>query len=161
MLKIAPQLLCLLILVACVATAALAQEGAAPGASEAPAEATPFVPGLEQRVPLRGRYMPREAMERSITGVAVACCIPNEDRSLNCEIGWETPAGIGFGDAALRILATQQLTEESHADYTTRLGPRPFAQLMTFRISGERRPPASPSAAERQALCDAAMSVED
>lgn len=161
MIRTAPQILCLLTIVACVATAAFAQEGAAPEASDAPAEAAPFVPGLEQRVPMRGRYMPREAMERSITGVAVACCIPNEDRSLNCEVGWETPAGVGFGDAALRILATQQLTEESHADYMARLGPRPFAQIMTFRIQGERRPPASPSAAERQAMCDAAMPVED
>lgn len=72
MIKAAPHLLCLLMLVACIATAAFAQEGAAPEASEAPAEAASFVPGLEQRVPMRGRYMPREAMERSITGVAVA-----------------------------------------------------------------------------------------
>lgn len=161
MLSRTPTLVCLLTLVACIATAGFAQDGAVPDAPEAASEPAPFVPGLEQRVPMRGRYMPREAMERSIPGAAVVCCVPNEDRSLNCDVGWEAPEGVGFGDAALRIVATQQLREESYADYEARLAPRPFAQFMHFRISGVRSPYASPSAAERQAICDAAMPIGD
>ncbi|MEZ5972967.1 MAG: TonB family protein [Hyphomonadaceae bacterium] len=49
------------------------------------------------------RYYPRDAFMRGIAGEVVLDCDVDVDGRLSCAVASETPAGQGFGDAALRI----------------------------------------------------------
>lgn len=159
-----PQLVCLLTLVMCMATAGFAQDGAPPVGSPSPASDL-FEAHLERRPDARApaRLISPEALRRNQAGAAIICCRPRADRTLECETGWETPNGSGFGRSATRFLASQQqITEASYADYLARMDRRAFPQLMLFRWEGAVEAMMTPPPqAERQALCDAAMPIED
>lgn len=49
------------------------------------------------------RFYPQRSIQRGVEGRAVLDCAVSVTGSLSCTIVSETPAGYGFGDAALRI----------------------------------------------------------
>jgi protein TonB len=49
------------------------------------------------------RYYPREALEEGVSGVVTLTCIVIADGRINCAVVSESPAGHGFGDAALAL----------------------------------------------------------
>jgi len=49
------------------------------------------------------RHYPRRALERGREGRVVLDCVVAANRRIGCSVAEETPAGWGFGDAALRI----------------------------------------------------------
>jgi hypothetical protein len=159
----AHKLACLLTIAVCAATAAFAQDEAPSALSPAPIEEA-FEPAFERR-PDAGppqRIIPTEATRRNQAGAVIICCRPRADRTLDCETGWEAPTGLGFGRAATRFVASQQqLTESSYEDYLARSDQRAFPQPMRFQFTGAAASPPLPPREERQALCDAAMPVEN
>jgi protein TonB len=50
-----------------------------------------------------GAYYPRRARERGTEGQVVLDCLVTVEGLLNCRVASETPAGWGFGEAALQI----------------------------------------------------------
>jgi hypothetical protein len=98
----------------CLAGAALAQD-------EAPAN-----PELEyEREPTGAdyaRYFPPRYNAPGAAGVVVMCCRPNADRGLSCDVAFEAPRRVGFGEASLNIARRFRLTPESAAAYEA--GPR-------------------------------------
>jgi protein TonB len=50
-----------------------------------------------------GPYYPRRALDRGITGEVQLTCVVTTAGALDCAVASETPAGWGFGDAAIRI----------------------------------------------------------
>ena len=99
----------------CLTGAALAQHSDAP---------LVFVPEFEvQPTPteLVRNYPPR-ALQNNISGIGVLCCTPRPDRSLDCAVSTESPAGHGFGDASVRAAASYRLSPASHADLAARPG---------------------------------------
>ena len=74
---------------------------------------------------------PRAAMDREMSGMAVLCCLPGDDRKLACRAASEWPDGAGFGAAAVHISQRFRLTPASLADYRSQ--PRaPIRMEMTF-----------------------------
>lgn len=54
---------------------------------------------------------PRRAIDRGVSGLAAITCKPSADgRPTSCRIVTETPAGLGFGAAALRVVERARLT---------------------------------------------------
>jgi len=50
------------------------------------------------------RFFPPEAARKNISGEAViACTVTSEGLLADCEVVEETPAGLGFGEAALKV----------------------------------------------------------
>jgi protein TonB len=57
------------------------------------------------------RFYPPEAMDRGVTGMAVLSCTVNSGgRPLACKVIDESPAGVGFGPAALKLSAYFRMT---------------------------------------------------
>lgn len=83
------------------------QEQAAPQSPPAPAtQSEPVVitsPIWIERPRNPERYYPREAFMRGVAGEVVLDCDVDVFGRLSCAVASETPAGQGFGDAALRI----------------------------------------------------------
>lgn len=110
-----------LIVAACVAGAAVAQEGPLAFRPTWDVEPTP-----QQNV----AYYPRQALAQNISGIAVVCCRPNADRSLNCNVNSEWPAGHGFGAATQRASQAYRLSPDSALD----LERRPNVQIRLSMI---------------------------
>jgi len=49
------------------------------------------------------RHYPRGAADARRSGVAILCCVVQADGTLDCASAYESPAGEGFGDAAVQI----------------------------------------------------------
>ena len=60
---------------------------------------------------LLAKYYPRRAFENEITGSAILACTVTASGKLNaCNVVAETPAGAGFGEAALKLAAFFQMS---------------------------------------------------
>lgn len=101
-------------LVACIASAALAQDSPPP-ISEAAAEAAP-APVARQLHWVRqasarhfANAYPSRAAGAGLSGAAVLCCTVLADGRLDCTVPFEWPSGYGFGEATLRIARELQL----------------------------------------------------
>jgi hypothetical protein len=95
----------------CILGAALAQE--APRAFTPRWEAEP-------RPADYVRLYPQRALVQNVSGVAVLCCTPRADRSLDCHIGHEWPDAHGFGAASLDASRSFRLAQASYDDYQAR-----------------------------------------
>jgi hypothetical protein len=96
------------VLALCFVGAALAQTDLVPAESFAPEfEALP-----------EGRHYaslyPRSAIGNDVHGLAVMCCRPRADRTLECVHAIEWPAGYGFGAASQQIVRRFRMTPESY-----------------------------------------------
>jgi len=83
-----------------------------PIATTLPVETGPVTienPHWLQRPRDLARYYPRRAITREVEGVALLDCIVSTAGRLACQVLSETPAGYGFGDAALRIAADHRM----------------------------------------------------
>jgi hypothetical protein len=99
-----------LILGACVAGAALAQNPPIDGR---------FMPQWDQMPgphDFAGNY-PRSALSNNIPGIVHLCCTPREDRRLDCRVGFEWPESRRFGEASLTIARRFRMSHESYAAY--------------------------------------------
>jgi periplasmic protein TonB len=56
------------------------------------------------------RYYPARALDREKEGRVVLDCLVNENGSINCRVSSETPEGWDFGDAALKIARSFQMS---------------------------------------------------
>lgn len=75
---------------------------------------------------------PARALEREISGSAAVSCRSRADGSVvNCRVTSETPAGMGFGRAAIRVVQRAQLSPKS-VDAMTR--DQEFTVTMTFNL---------------------------
>jgi hypothetical protein len=107
--------LALILIGACVAGAALAQESSGrPGFSPTYESR----PGPEDFI----HNYPQPAYDQGITGAADLCCTARPDRTLDCRVGAEWPAGHGFGAASLAVAQRFRLTEESYARFAEEEG---------------------------------------
>lgn len=79
------------------------------------------------------RYYPRAAMRRDIEGYASLICTIMPDRRLDCIVAEETPAGHGFGDAALSISERFRLSEDAVTLPGYTVGER-IRQAIAFRL---------------------------
>jgi len=97
-----------LIIAACIAGAALAQEAPLVFAPHWEAEPQPadYV-----------RLYPRQALNQNVSGVAVLCCTPRADRGMDCRVAREWPADQGFGAASLNAAQRFRLTQTSYDDF--------------------------------------------
>lgn len=59
------------------------------------------------------RYFPPRALEASVSGAAMLSCLVNAHRELECVVESETPAGYGFGEAALRLSENFRLAPQT------------------------------------------------
>jgi hypothetical protein len=98
------------LIAACITGAALAQNDAAPLVFTPRWEAEPSPADYV-------RLYPRAALNQNISGVAVLCCTPRADRSLDCRVGHEWPAAQGFGAASLEAAQRFRLTQTAYEDY--------------------------------------------
>lgn len=115
------------VIVACIAGAALAQDSPPPAR---------FQPQWDERPSARdfARHMPLDVIENGVPGVVHLCCTPRDDRRLDCRVGFEWPQQRGFGDASLRIAQTFRLTPDSLAAF--RSNPEAWLQIpILFRPS--------------------------
>jgi len=109
------RLTALILAAACIAGAAFAQQGGAPMV---------FVPEFAAQ-PSQADYIsnyPPRALRENVSGIAVLCCDPREDRGLDCAVSSEWPEARGFGEASLRATQAYRLTPPSHADLVARPG---------------------------------------
>lgn len=98
----------------CLAGAALAQH-------DAPIAFIPRFDAEPSAAELVRRYPPR-ALQQKVSGIAVLCCTPNEDRSVACAVSSEWPEGNGFGAASVQASQSYRLAADSHADLAARPG---------------------------------------
>lgn len=75
-------------------------------------------------------HYPRRALAQNISGIAVVCCRPRADRSLDCSINREWPEGHGFGAATQTATQAYRLSPESALD----LERRPNVQIRLSMI---------------------------
>src|SRR5690242_16860586 len=98
---------------------------------------------LEHRTdaPHDARYYPPIAHDHGTPGTVVLCCKPNDDRTLSCQALQETPADMGFGEAAIRAVQDQsRVTAESFESYQ-RAEDKPPARIVFRFEGGTDRPP--------------------
>lgn len=60
------------------------------------------------------RYYPRRAREMGRQGEVVLACLVSVEGALGCAVESETPAGWGFGEAALNIAADHRMAPATH-----------------------------------------------
>lgn len=65
---------------------------------------------------------PSRALDRGVSGRAELDCVVQADRRLSCSVLSETPAGLGFGAAALRLSARYEVSEAALAEPGSRPG---------------------------------------
>lgn len=109
------------LIAACIAGAALAQEGPLVFTPTWDVEPTP-----QQNV----THYPRQALAQNVSGIAVVCCRPRADRSLDCGISSEWPAGHGFGAATQRAASAYRLSPQSALDLEQRPNVRIRLSMM-------------------------------
>jgi hypothetical protein len=81
-----------------------------------------FVPAWEAE-PNQADYIalyPRQALAGNVSGIAVLCCTPQSDRSIDCIVSSEAPAGQGFGEASVRASRRYRMTQLSFDDFQSR-----------------------------------------
>lgn len=78
-----------------------------PTGAAGPIEIT--VPHWARRPSNLSSYYPPRALRFERDGLAVLDCIVRASGALDCRVASETPAGWGFGDAALRIAAAHRM----------------------------------------------------
>lgn len=105
----------------CLAGAALAQSPPTLFTPDFEAEPSP-----QQLV----RHYPQRALRQNISGIAVLCCTPRPDRSLDCVAHSEWPAGQGFGAASVSAAQGYRLPPDSYADTQARRGISVRVSLM-------------------------------
>lgn len=87
-----------------------------PFADEPPAASAELATDVQwARLPLAtAEDFPARALEREISGSAVVSCTSQADGSVaNCRVVSETPTGLGFGRAAIRVVQRAQLSPRS------------------------------------------------
>jgi hypothetical protein len=101
------------VIAACVAGAALAQE-----------PPMMFVPTFDAQPSSAElvRHYPPQALQQNTSGIAILCCTPRPDRSVECEVSSEWPEGQGFGAASVAASSSYTLTQQSAADLEARPG---------------------------------------
>lgn len=109
------RLLACLAVIVCTTGIALAQDASGPMAFVPTWDAQPSPADI-----IRG--YPPHALQQNVSGIAVMCCTPNDDRSVACAVSSEFPAGQGFGDASVRASHSYRLTQASYADLVSRPG---------------------------------------
>lgn len=82
---------------------------------------------------------PPEARRTRIAGRGVLSCRVLETRRISCELVTETPAGMGFGEAALS-LQNQFRVSEGNVAFIARHRDAPFLLPITFSSSAEAMP---------------------
>jgi hypothetical protein len=85
-------------------------------AQEAPLVFTPSWEAQPSPAEIVSHY-PRQALAQNVSGVAVLCCTPRADRSLDCHVGSEWPEGQGFGAASVAASHGYRLTQTSLEDF--------------------------------------------
>lgn len=58
------------------------------------------------------RHYPVAALNAEITGRAVLRCLVDDDGGLRCQVEDETPEGLGFGNAARRVMGAFRMAQE-------------------------------------------------
>lgn len=90
----------------------------------------------ERHRPIEGRFFPERALERGREGRVVLMCTIQADRTVDCTVLNETPAGFGFGDTAMRLKGAMRVTEAAFGLPGLAAGDR-LRQVMNFNISGQ------------------------
>ncbi|HRO04749.1 MAG TPA: hypothetical protein PLS69_14205 [Terricaulis sp.] len=76
-----------------------------------------FQPEWDRR-PVGGdfaRHYPADALDRAVPGLVQLCCVPLEDRTLECRSAFSWPADYPFDRAAEAIARRFRMTPESYA----------------------------------------------
>lgn len=76
------------------------------------------------------RHYPRGAVQRRLEGGAILCCRPRTDGRLSCELGAESPAGEGFGAAAIRLSRLMRMERESLTAFQS--DPQNYLQIPIY-----------------------------
>lgn len=76
-----------------------------------------FRPEWERLPSNFSRYYPQAAQDAEIPGMATLCCVPRDDRSLECRVAEEFPEGMGFGEATLRTASELRMSLASYEAY--------------------------------------------
>ena len=116
-----------IVIAACIAGAALAQDDQGPTTDSAqaaeaisPEQSAPaFTPQWEDRSARLARMYPTRALERGMAGIVHLCCTARADRRLDCNVAIEWPENQSFGSTALRYANGLRLTESSYAELLT------------------------------------------
>lgn len=70
-----------------------------------------------------------------LNGDVVLDCSLNADNTLNrCQIVEETPAGYGFGEAALGLMCLGRISDDAAGIYTSEADERRIRRPMRFRL---------------------------
>lgn len=120
-------------------TAAAPGDGASGGSAIAAAEADwarrPSLADL-------ARFYPEAATKGAVSGdVTLVCRVDRQGALSSCDIAAETPAGYGFGQAALKIAQSYGMRPERAARWAT--GDRRVLLPVAFRPPGARVSPPS------------------
>lgn len=99
-------------MVACLAGAAFAQD-------DAPLVFVPTWDGEPSFAEIVSHYPPL-ALAQNVSGIAVMCCTPRPDRSIDCAVSSEWPAGHAFGAASVRASQGYRLSPDSYNDLHVR-----------------------------------------
>ncbi|HWA22374.1 MAG TPA: hypothetical protein VG735_08280 [Caulobacterales bacterium] len=89
------------------------------------------------------RLYPPRALGEGLSGTTVMCCKLLPDRTYNCTLAYESPAGYGFGAAALEMSKKFRMTPESYEMFKGEVVRTPI----TFLLGG-------PASKEAQAQLD-------
>ncbi|MBC7769150.1 MAG: hypothetical protein H7124_10220 [Phycisphaerales bacterium] len=100
------------IVILCVAGAALARD-------ESPLVFVPTWDVEPRPAEIVAHYPPR-ALAQNVSGIAVMCCTPRADRSIDCATSSEWPSGFEFGAASVRASLGYRLSEASYGDLHAR-----------------------------------------
>lgn len=63
------------------------------------------------------RNYPGAALDRAVPGLAILCCTPREDRTLDCRVGVSWPTDYPFDRASLAVSRSFRMTPESYASF--------------------------------------------
>jgi TonB family protein len=82
---------------------------------------------------------PKAAYDQKITGEVTLACVARADGKLNaCEIHKETPAGLGFGEAALTLVGKERIKTKDAAGAS--VAGRPVKTHFQFLAPGDSNP---------------------
>jgi hypothetical protein len=68
------------------------------------------------------RHYPAEALQQNVSGIAILCCMPREDGSVDCAVSSEWPTEQGFGHASVEASVGYRLSQQSRTDLAHRPG---------------------------------------
>lgn len=119
------RLIALSVVAVCVVGAAMAQEALPPPVETPVAEAAADAPVVRYPRWVRrpgasafARNYPSNALSRGAPGAAVMCCTVLATGRLDCEVGFEWPAGLRFGEATLRVVRDFRVHPDDVAEFT-------------------------------------------